>query len=293
MSAGARRPTALIIGGARRVGAAICRELSRAGCDMVFTYHTSEAEAAALEAELNGTDAGGGAGGSGGGRGSPGPASEMRATKEMRATTEMRATKDMRATTVRLEMHEPGRLAAQIAEIALQREAWDVLVICASVYKPCSLAEFTPERAQADYQVNAVAPAMICQAMAAKLGASTFPGGGSIVMMGDIHAMGPGGRPRRGFMTYSMSKCAMTGLALVLSRELAPRVRVNVVAPGVVAFPETGPEADEGMRARYLARVPLRRSGTPQDAAVAVRFLALEALYTTGQVLRVDGGEGA
>lgn len=281
MSAGARRPTALIIGGARRVGAAICRELSRAGCDVVFTYHTSEAEAAALEAELNGTDAGGGAGGSGGGRGSPGPASEMRATKEMRATT------------VRLEMHEPGRLAAQIAEIALQREAWDVLVICASVYKPCSLAEFTPERAQADYQVNAVAPAMICQAMAAKLGASTFPGGGSIVMMGDIHAMGPGGRPRRGFMTYSMSKCAMTELALVLSRELAPRVRVNVVAPGVVAFPETGPEADEGMRARYLARVPLRRSGTPQDAAVAVRFLALEALYTTGQVLRVDGGEGA
>jgi len=205
----------------------------------------------------------------------------------------MRATKEMRATTVRLEMHEPGRLAAQIAEIALQREAWDVLVICASVYKPCSLAEFTPERAQADYQVNAVAPAMICQAMAAKLGASTFPGGGSIVMMGDIHAMGPGGRPRRGFMTYSMSKCAMTELALVLSRELAPRVRVNVVAPGVVAFPETGPEADEGMRARYLARVPLRRSGTPQDAAVAVRFLALEALYTTGQVLRVDGGEGA
>lgn len=281
MSIGARRPTALIIGGARRVGAAICRELSRAGCDVVFTYHTSEAEAAALEAELNGTDAGGGAGGSGGGRGSPGPASEMRATKEMRATT------------VRLEMHEPGRLAAQIAEIALQREAWDVLVICASVYKPCSLAEFTPERAQADYQVNAVAPAMICQAMAAKLGASTFPGGGSIVMMGDIHAMGPGGRPRRGFMTYSMSKCAMTELALVLSRELAPRVRVNVVAPGVVAFPETGPEADEGMRARYLARVPLRRSGTPQDAAVAVRFLALEALYTTGQVLRVDGGEGA
>ena len=281
MSIGARRPTALIIGGARRVGAAICRELSRAGCDVVFTYHTSEAEAAALEAELNGTDAGGGAGGSGGGRGSPGPASEMRATKEMRATT------------VRLEMHEPGRLAAQIAEIALQREAWDVLVICASVYKPCSLAEFTPERAQADYQVNAVAPAMICQAMAAKLGASTFPGGGSIVMMGDIHAMGPGGRPRRGFVTYSMSKCAMTELSLVLSRELAPRVRVNVVAPGVVAFPETGPEADEGMRARYLARVPLRRSGTPQDAAVAVRFLALEALYTTGQVLRVDGGEGA
>ena len=285
MSASARRPAALVIGGARRVGAAICRELSRAGCDVVFTYHTSEAEAAALEAELNGADAGGGAGGgaggSGGGSGSPGPASEMRATT------------DVRATTVRLEMHEPGRLAAQIAEIALQREAWDVLVICASVYKPCSLAEFTPERAQADYQVNAVAPAMICQAMAAKLAASTFPGGGSIVMMGDIHAMGPGGRPRRGFVTYSMSKCAMTELSLVLSRELAPRVRVNVVAPGVVAFPETGPEADEGMRARYLARVPLRRSGTPQDAAVAVRFLALEALYTTGQVLRVDGGEGA
>ncbi len=250
------RPTALVIGGARRVGAAICRELADSGCDVVFTYHTSEREAEELEAELNGA------------RG------RVVATKE------------------RLEMHEPQRLAAQIDAIVAGRASWDVLVVCASSYKPCSLAAFTAARAIADYQVNAIAPAMICQAMAPRLAESAMPGGGSIVMMGDVHAMGVTGRPRRGFVTYSMSKCAMTELALVLSRELAPRVRVNVVAPGVVAFPESGPEADEAMQARYLSRVSLGRSGTPQDAAVAVRFLALEAAYVTGQVLRVDGGEG-
>jgi len=320
------RRTALVIGGARRVGAAITRELSRAGCDVVFTYHTSEAEAAALEAELGDMSFGGPPlrGGSqtpgnsassthtnahgtdhptaslsSGDDASPAPASERRATQGQATqgqTTQGQATQGQtaqrQATKVRLEMHDASRLSAQIEAIATSRPAWDVLVICASVYTPCSLAEFTPSRAMADYQVNAIAPAMICQTLAPALAASTLPGGGSIVMLGDMHAMGPAGRARRGFLSYSMSKCALTELALVLSRELAPRVRVNVVAPGVVAFPETGPEADEELRAKYLAKVPLKRSGTPQDAATAVRFLALEAAYTTGQVLRVDGGEG-
>ena len=77
---------------------------------------------------------------------------------------------------------------------------------------------------------------------------------------------------------------------LVLARELAPRVRVNCVAPGVVAFPGRGRESDPESQAVYLKRVPMGRAGTPEDAAEAVRWLALDARYTTGQVVRVDGG---
>jgi pteridine reductase len=105
--------------------------------------------------------------------------------------------------------------------------------------------------------------------------------------MCDIHASE---RPRKNFAAYSMSKAALEQMVRVLALELAPKVRVNGVAPGVVAFPDSGAESDPEMQARYLKRVPLARSGTPEEAAEAVRWLALDATYTTGEVVRVDGG---
>ena len=75
-----------------------------------------------------------------------------------------------------------------------------------------------------------------------------------------------------------------------LARELAPAVRVNGVAPGVVAWPDQGRDADEASQQAYLARVPLKRAGTPEDAAEVVRWLALNAHYTTGEIVSVDGG---
>ncbi|KAA0239701.1 MAG: SDR family oxidoreductase, partial [Armatimonadetes bacterium] len=62
------------------------------------------------------------------------------------------------------------------------------------------------------------------------------------------------------------------------------------VAPGVVAFPDSGFESDAQMQQAYLSRVPLGRSGTPDDAAEAVRWLAMDAHYVTGEIVRVDGG---
>jgi pteridine reductase len=105
--------------------------------------------------------------------------------------------------------------------------------------------------------------------------------------MCDMHALG---RPRKGFAAYSMSKAALIEMVRCLARDLAPRVRVNGVAPGVVAFPESGYESTPDLQAKYLSRVPLDRSGTPEDAAEAVRWLALDARYTTGEIVRVDGG---
>ncbi|HWD21748.1 MAG TPA: SDR family oxidoreductase, partial [Burkholderiales bacterium] len=69
---------------------------------------------------------------------------------------------------------------------------------------------------------------------------------------------------------------------------LAPRVRVNGVAPGAIAWPDDGQFA-EAERARILATTPLGRTGSPEDIAQAVHFLAC-APYVTGQILAVDGG---
>ena len=72
-----------------------------------------------------------------------------------------------------------------------------------------------------------------------------------------------------------------------LALELGPAVRVNAVAPGVVAWPDDAP-AEE--RAAYESRIPLARPGTPEDAARMVRSITEDMPYVTGSVFRLDGG---
>ena len=90
-------------------------------------------------------------------------------------------------------------------------------------------------------------------------------------------------------MTYSLAKAGLVALTRSLAREMAPRVRVNAVAPGAIAWPESGMLADAAMQADILARTPLKRIGSADDIASAVGFL-LTAPFVTGQVLAVDGG---
>ena len=163
----------------------------------------------------------------------------------------------------------------------------DVLIHNASVYEPTPIDEITGAETERFFRINAVSPLLISSACAEKLKASPMSIGGAIVAMSDIHAIG---RPRRMHAAYAMSKAALTEMVRTLAVDLAPRVRVNAVAPGVVAFPESGNESEAEMQARYLSRVPMARAGTVEEAAEAVRWLALEASYTTGQILRVDGG---
>jgi pteridine reductase len=84
-----------------------------------------------------------------------------------------------------------------------------------------------------------------------------------------------------------MGKAALHGLVQSLAIDLAPLVRVNGVAPGVVEWDQ---QADAAERSRYEARIPLARAGTPDDAAGAVRWLALDAPYVSGTIVTVDGG---
>jgi pteridine reductase len=95
-------------------------------------------------------------------------------------------------------------------------------------------------------------------------------------------------QPWPNYPAYSTSKAGLLHLTRCLALELAPRVRVNAVAPGTVAFPDW---FDEARRSRQVERIPLGREGTLTDAARAVRFL-IEEDYLTGVCLPVDGGAG-
>jgi pteridine reductase len=171
--------------------------------------------------------------------------------------------------------------------LAAETPRLDILVHNASIYAPTPLKTVTTDDLLHHYRVNAVAPLLLTRALADRLSASPNDGGGAVVAMSDMHVLG---RPRRDFSAYAMSKAALTEMVRTLAVDLAPKARVNAVAPGVVAFPDAGYESDPEMQARYLQRVPLKRSGTPEDAARAVRWLALEATYVTGEIIRLDGG---
>jgi len=94
-----------------------------------------------------------------------------------------------------------------------------------------------------------------------------------------------------GQTNYAASKAGLIGFTKSLARELASRnITVNAVAPGFVTTDMTAGLSDE-IKNTIHAKIPLGRTGTPDDIASAVAFLAsAEAGYITGQVLCVDGG---
>lgn len=110
---------------------------------------------------------------------------------------------------------------------------------------------------------------------------------GRIINMSSV--VGATGNP--GQANYSASKAGLIGLTKTLAQEMASRnITVNAVAPGFISTDMTAVLSDE-VKNNLLAHIPLKRFGTPEDVAAAVRFLASEeASYITGHVLNVNGG---
>jgi short-subunit dehydrogenase len=112
-----------------------------------------------------------------------------------------------------------------------------------------------------------------------------FADGASVVSMSSRAALGNFGQAN-----YVTSKSALIGFTRALAQRWAPRIRANVVSPGLVDTPMTQ-AMPEDVLAKLVEKVPAARIGTPLDVANAVVFLASdEASYITGQVITVCGG---
>lgn len=153
-----------------------------------------------------------------------------------------------------------------------------LLVNSASLFRDDRLATLTPESLDAHMRVNLYAPLLLTRAFAARLAGQP----GSVVMLLDQRVRNP--VPDQ--LAYSLSKQALHAGIRNLARDLAPAIRVNGVAPGLI-LPTS--DYDDAQWNRLTGLMPLERLPTPAEIADAVVWLA-RAPSVTGQTIFVDSG---
>lgn len=193
-----------------------------------------------------------------------------------------------RAVLVQGDLSRRG-VAQQVVEKSVRAlEGLDVLINCAgALVSRRPFLEADDAWLDSVFDLNARAVVASCQAAAPHL---QQRGGGAMINVGSIAGL-DGGGPGAGI--YGAAKAFVHNLSRHLAREFAAAgIRVNTVAPGVIATPfhaTTPPERMEAMRKTvYLGRV-----GTPEDCVGAFLFLASSQLsgYITGQIIHVNGGQ--
>lgn len=154
----------------------------------------------------------------------------------------------------------------------------DVVVSSASIMMRHSMDEVTPDEWKLTEAVNLRAPFFLMQSAA-----RVMTDGGVILQLSD-HMAHETMFPR--YIPHQVTKAALTQLVRTMAATLAPRIRVNAVAPGLVLAPEG---LDPATLNTFMEDVPLAASGTPADVVQALHYL-VESTYVTGIVLAVDGG---
>jgi pteridine reductase len=154
----------------------------------------------------------------------------------------------------------------------------DVLINSAAVMLRTPVGEVLVEDWDAMFALNLRAPFFLSQAAARVMEKN----GGAIVNIADLAAF----ETWRGYVPHAITKAGVVQMTRSLAHALAPKIRVNAVAPGPVLLPEgwTQEQAD-----KLISTTPLGRLGKPEDVARAVLYL-LSADYVTGETIIVDGG---
>jgi pteridine reductase len=161
----------------------------------------------------------------------------------------------------------------RIAQALIASGGIDDIVLACGPFPRTPLEELKRENLEQTLTVHAVAPLLLVNALSVELEESS----GAVVALADAGVT----RPYTNHVAYITAKGALqTGLR-ALAVELAPHVRVNVVALGIVADPEA--DADPLRTHRLAARSPLGRFGTPSEVVHVVLSL-LDATWSTGEI---------
>lgn len=175
-------------------------------------------------------------------------------------------------------------LFARVAQAA--GDALGGLVYAVGTINVRSMARLTEADFLHDFRVNALGAALALQAALPALTRAETPA--SVVLFSSVAAA-------QGFSFHAsmgMAKGAVEGLTLSMAAELAPKVRVNAVAPSLTRTPLAQRLlSNEQTSAAIAALHPMQRLGTAEDiAAAAAYLLSQDSAWVTGQVLHVDGG---
>jgi pteridine reductase len=174
---------------------------------------------------------------------------------------------------VRADLTDPSQIQALVSGL----DPLHVLVNSAAFMPGGNVHELPLENWDTSLDLNLRAPFLLSQECARKMSK-----GGLIVNITDVGAQKAWSR----YPSYTVSKAALESLTKVLARGLAPKIRVNAIAPGFVLQSDIVSEEEWQ---RLIQRIPLKRAARPEEIASALEFL-LKNEYITGQTIVVDGG---
>jgi NAD(P)-dependent dehydrogenase (short-subunit alcohol dehydrogenase family) len=181
-----------------------------------------------------------------------------------------------RAIPVRADVGKRADVENLFATVDKEFGRLDILVNNAGIFFPAKFEELTDEQWDRIQNTNLKSQFLCAQAAVPLLRRS---GGGHIVNISSLGAF----LAWPSYTHYCVSKAGSVMLTKCLAVALGPEILVNSVAPGTIAFPGEPPHKN------FIERVPVHKTGTGEDIADAVVYLA-SSNFVTGQVIAVDGG---
>ncbi|MCR6644272.1 MAG: SDR family oxidoreductase [Terricaulis sp.] len=158
------------------------------------------------------------------------------------------------------------------------RGDWAGLINSAASFEYDAIESFSFPLAQAQLKLNLIAPVYLARALAA-----AKPEAGFVLNIADQKVL----NPNPDFLSYTLAKLGLAGATATLAMALAPAIRVNCIAPGLML--PSGDQTEENF-ARVHGQTLTGKGATPEDVADAAAYLA-SAGAITGQILAIDGGQ--
>ena len=191
----------------------------------------------------------------------------------------------VKAISIQADLTNPDAVKAlfdSVAAIGVPR----ILINSAALFSKESLQKVTLEKARGILDLNLIAPILLSKGFA-KIIDDKFAGSedtvAKIINISDVGGI----KPWANYVVYCSAKAGLIGATKALAKELAPRILVNSIAPGIVV--DFQPHLNDNQKKRQLGFIPMARIGKTKELTNALIFL-LENDYVTGQVLNVDGG---
>jgi NAD(P)-dependent dehydrogenase (short-subunit alcohol dehydrogenase family) len=200
-----------------------------------------------------------------------------------------RIRRELRSLTAALpaDVAKLGEVQGAFQQACERMGAVDVVINNAGISIRHSFLDITPEEWNSVIAVNLTGVFYVAQTAARHMYER-----GSGVILQTASTNGLAGHPW--YADYNATKAGVISLTKTMALELAPRVRVNAIAPGYVLTPMQRAEYTDEMLEAVNQKIPLRRHAKPEEIAGLFAYLASDdAQYITGQVLVMDGGETA